>query len=766
MSGLVTAGVLLCGLPHAMAESVPQNNETYYSVNVPSEISLSSDQDETTFTVSGNTYQKRWLDIDITSKNNFNLKNGQASIPYKLDKTKFEYEPQYVDKDSISFSESIKISKNENDVKYSGNYQDQLQFTMNPIETRTIQLDCNGGTVNGKDKVAYTVKNGSSYGQLPLPVRSGYEFVAWKDDKGNTIYSGSTVEPDTEKLSCVWKKVFYFYVNGTLDDATTTYTVGYGTCNVSLNGVLQATDTQQGYLDKLTVGDVITIDNIKSLSDFEYLGTVILGSDESNFTIQKDSDGKVVSITYTVSTSNNIRLNYKSLFPYNTLMSNNNLTKITIDEDKPKQKVESIGTMSGFDSIVDCYADGDTLHIYNVNGGMVKAPVNSYRLFQGCTATSMDLKGLDVSNVENASYMFQNCTKLENVDVSNWDTSHMQNLEGLFYYCTSLKRVDLNNWNISNVTTLQQTFFRCQHLVELKIDKWDVSNVKNFTSIFGYCSNVKNLDLKKWDTRSAQTFYAMFDGCNSINNLDLSKWNTQNVYNVSCMFSGTLKLTNLKGVENWNVQNVNCIEYWFHNCGLSEIKLPDLKKNNINSLRHMFSGANNITEIDLTKIDMNKVTDLKETFAYCNKLKTIYVLSDYIGGNSTDTDTFINCPSLVGGSGTKYDPTFIDSTAARIDGGINSPGYFTSISDKPLETTQTNESDMSETTANEVRSVETPVKEPDEWNQTQNKTNQNLSNEVLFLVSRQSLSTTMKLHTMRSNVLIKLPPFEMLTKTP
>ena len=39
----------------------------------------------------------------------------------------------------------------------------------------------------------------------------------------------------------------------------------------------------------------------------------------------------------------------------------------------------------------------------------------------------------------------------------------------------------------------------------------------------------------------------------------------------------------------------------------------------------------------------------------------------------------------------------------------------------------------SETTCNEVRSVETPVKEPDEWNQIQNKTNQNLSNEVLFL---------------------------------
>ena len=43
------------------------------------------------------------------------------------------------------------------------------------------------------------------------------------------------------------------------------------------------------------------------------------------------------------------------------------------------------------------------------------------------------------------------------------------------------------------------------------------------------------------------------------------------------------------------------------------------------------------------------------------------------------------------------------------------------------------------TTCNEVRSVETPVKEPDEWNQAQNKTNQNLSNEVLFYTSEKPL---------------------------
>lgn len=723
MSGLVTAGVLLCGLPHAMAESVPQNNETYYSVNVPSEISLSSDQDETTFTVSGNTYQKRWLDIDITSKNNFNLKNGQASIPYKLDKTKFEYEPQYVDKDSDSFSENIKVSKNEADVKYSGNYQDQLQFTMNPVETRTIQLDCNGGKVNGKDKVAYTVKNGSSYGQLPVPVRSGDQFVAWKDEKGNTIYSGSKVEADTEKLTCTWQQVYYFAVNGALDGTKTSYTQGYGTCNITLNGVLQQTNTQSGYLNNLIPGDVIRIDNIKALSGFQFLGTVTDEKNDKNFTYEKDSNNKITTITYTVVKSRSVYLNYKSLLPYNTLMKNNNLSVLVVDSDKPSESIKSIGTLDIFDSKVDCYAKDNELHIYNINGGKVKAPVNSNHLFQGCIATKMDLKGLDVSNVENASYMFQNCTKLINLDVSNWNTSNIQTLEGTFVYCSKLQDISLQNWNTSSVKNLTKTFHRCQSITEIHIDDWDVSNVKNFSSIFGYCLNLKNINLKKWNTKNAETFWAMFDGCNSLLSLDLTNFNTSKVKNMGWMFSETYKLKEVKGLENLDVKAVNNVTFMFSKIGLEHINLPDFTKSNITSMTGMFRSVI-VQTIDLTRIQLNNVQDLDNTFCRCPKLKTIYVQDDYIPKSVIAQGTFDGCTSLVGGAGTKYDPTFIDSTAARIDGGINSPGYFTAISDKPLETPQTN----SETTGNEVRNVEAPAKEPDEL-ETDSKQNESESQQ-------------------------------------
>ena len=359
MSGLVTAGVLLCGLPHAMAESVPQNNETYYSVNVPSEISLSPDQDETTFTVSGNTYQKRWLDIDITSKNNFNLKNGQASIPYKLDKTKFEYEPQYVDKDSSSFSENIKVSKNENDVKYSGKYQDQLEFTMNPVETRTIQLDCNGGTVNGKDK-----------------------FSSWKDEDGNTIYSGSTVKPNTEKLSVVWlpMRVFSFsaFINGNQNE----YLQNIGTFDLYENGKLIGINRYSTW-QAGKAGDVYECKNFKIKPIFKYKG--IWGQSlPKGVTINVNEDGNLTSIkaVLQMDANSDFSLDFEVLSPLQVLIQQKKTTSIILDADKPNN-VQNVSTIEDmFTTSAGVYVKNNELHLYNTKGGRLIAKQDSSHLFE------------------------------------------------------------------------------------------------------------------------------------------------------------------------------------------------------------------------------------------------------------------------------------------------------------------------------------------------------------------------------------------------
>ena len=193
-----------------------------------------------------------------------------------------------------------------------------------------------------------------------------------------------------------------------------------------------------------------------------------------------------------------------------------------------------------------------------------------------------------------------------------------------------------------------------------------------------------------WNTESVSTCYWLFRGCSSLEFINIDGWNTCNVYDMDRMFGECPKLIAIKGLNKLNTTNVQFT-------------------------RLMFIGDRSLTTLDLSSFDTQNCIDTNQMFRGCYNLKSIYVSDTFVMTKvSNSTQMFLDCTSLIGGSGTKYDPTYIDSTAARIDGGVNNPGYFTSISDKPLKTPQTNEADMSETTGDEVRSVEAPVKEPDE----------------------------------------------------
>lgn len=661
MSGLVTAGVLLCGLPHAMAESVPQNNETYYSVNVPSEISLSPDQDETTFTVSGNTYQKRWLDIDITSKNNFNLKNGQASIPYKLDKTKFEYEPQYVDKDSISFSESIKISKNENDVKYSGNYQDQLQFTMNPVETRTIQLDCNGGTVNGKDKVAYTVKNGSSYGQLPVPVRSGYQFSSWKDEDGNTIYSGSTVKPSTEKLSAVWlpMRVFYFsaFINGNQNE----YLQNIGTFDIYKNGKLIDINRYSIWVAG-KAGDVYECKNFKIKPIFKYKG--IWGQSlPKGVTINVDEDGNLISIkaVLQMDTDSGFSLNFEALSPLQALINSTKTTSLILDADKPNN-VQNVSTIEDmFTTSAGVYVKNNELHLYNTKGGRLIAKQDSSHLFEYTYIDKIDANNLDVSNVTDGSYMFYSCANSTEINVSQWNTSKIKYFDKMFSNCQSLAFLDVNNWDMISGCSLNG-MFSYSGITDIDLSKWDTSNISNLSNLFFNCTKLKQIDLHTWNTKSVSTCYWLFRGCSSLEFINIDGWNTCNVYDMDRMFGECSKLITIKGLNKLNTSNVQF-------------------------MRLMFISDTSLKSLDLSSFDTQNCIDTSQMFRDCYNLKSIYVSDTFVMTKVyNSTQMFLNCISLIGGAGTTFVPSFMDGAAARIDGGASNPGYFTAISQKTLDT--------------------------------------------------------------------------------
>lgn len=110
--------------------------------------------------------------------------------------------------------------------------------------------------------------------------------------------------------------------------------------------------------------------------------------------------------------------------------------------------------------------------------------------------------------------------------------------------------------------------------------------------------------------------------------------------------------------------------------------LEYLNTGNDRSFADFFFGCSSLKSLDLSTFDTRNATNMINMFYGCTNLKTIYVGENWsVAGVTNSTDMFKNCSKLVGGAGTACNGTSnIDKTYARIDGGTDSPGYLTDIS--------------------------------------------------------------------------------------
>ena len=94
----------------------------------------------------------------------------------------------------------------------------------------------------------------------------------------------------------------------------------------------------------------------------------------------------------------------------------------------------------------------------------------------------------------NVSYMFAWCTSLTSVDLTGLDTSNVTEMQGMFYECPSLTTLDLSGFDTSNVTKMYDMFA-------------DYYYGSSLTTIY-----VSEL----WSTESLVDDDYMFDGCTSL----------------------------------------------------------------------------------------------------------------------------------------------------------------------------------------------------------------------------------------------------------
>ena len=338
----------------------------------------------------------------------------------------------------------------------------------------------------------------------------------------------------------------------------------------------------------------------------------------------------------------------------NTEVLRNQIESITIEKTNvvPNDAKYSKDISSKQDgSVMLWYTDKDNNSLYEISigseNGSVEANTNGSGMFAYLdNVSSLDLSGLDTSNMTSMSRMFYKSTSLKNIDVSGFDTSKVVNMDYMFNGCNNLESLNLSNFNTSNVTSMYGMFYGCSNLVDIDLSSFNTSKVTNMGSLFNGCSNLTSINITNFDTSNVTEMSGMFRYCSSLTNLDLSNFSTGSVIYMNYAFQGCTLLKKLD-LSSFNTSNVTNMMWMFDGCSsLEEIDLSSFNTSKVTDMTWLFKGCKSLTSINVSNFDTSKVTKMSGMFAGCNLLTNLNLTNFDTSKATSLTSMFYFCQSL------------------------------------------------------------------------------------------------------------------------
>ena len=340
------------------------------------------------------------------------------------------------------------------------------------------------------------------------------------------------------------------------------------------------------------------------------------------------------------------------------------------------------------------------------------------KMFHGCSAlTSLDLTNFNTANVEFMDNMFEGCSALKSLDLTNFNTAKVTDMSWMFYGCSALKSLDLTNFNTAKVAYMNNMFEGCSALTTIYVsNKFVTDNVSNGSDMFTGCKSLKDYSDSKTDHTYANCGttgyftpvfdYAEFDNATGTLTFrrglskpegayDLNEGNTKpgwltqkedikkvvfdasfaNARPTSCCkwFDGCQKLTEIKGIENLNTQNVTDMNSMFSDCQkLTSLDLSNFNTANVKYMRSMFGFCQELTSLNVTNFNTANVEDMRSMFKNCSALTGIFASNKFVTDMVIDgSDMFSGCDKLIGAI--KYIGSQTDHHYANYENGYFSP---------------------------------------------------------------------------------------------
>jgi len=349
----------------------------------------------------------------------------------------------------------------------------------------------------------------------------------------------------------------------------------------------------------------------------------------------------------------------------------------------------------------------------NLNLGQATSLKN---MFYNCSAlTALDFSDVSVgSKVTDCFGMFSGCSGLTALNLRRFITGAVTDMTKMFNGCSSLTTLDLYSFQTANVTSMMNMFADCSALETILVSSgFATSGLADASKpVFYGCTALKGGAGSVCDGyENVSAAYAKVDGGESAPGYLTKKRVALAVvsgdaktltffYDTDDHAGATATCLVEDAEENpdeaprWTdyrssvtrvVIDASFADYRPKSCNewfslMSNVRkfdgLENLDVSQATSLRMMFYGCDNVSELDLRTWNTSSVTDMTYMFA-CTTLKAIYASSAFTTLALTDPHqaVFLRCYNLKGEQGTAFDWTASSAQYARID-AAEAQGYF------------------------------------------------------------------------------------------
>ena len=302
-------------------------------------------------------------------------------------------------------------------------------------------------------------------------------------------------------------------------------------------------------------------------------------------------------------------------------------------------------------------------------------------MFSGCSSLEyVDITPFTFEKIENATELFQNCTKLINITFERTiNVTVLANVDGMFSGCENIEKIDLKPFNFRNVKSMKKAFHGCKKLQTLEFrPQNDMENIEDLSFLFYGCENLKTVDLKMFKFEKVKNMSNLFSNCTNLTNVTFPDGvsNATQVETIDNMFYGCQKLERFD-FKVFRFEKLEYVSNVFFNCrGLTEIHFEDFYCRNCKKIDRMFHGCSSLRKIDLSGFKTSSVLlDVTNLFYGCTTLENCSLQNFVFGDNCSVDGMFSSCTLL----------TSLDMSYVYVPSSINISSMFSEVNLSNME---------------------------------------------------------------------------------